>query len=257
MNFDLNRAVALLTESQRSYTQVRSFSPAPQDREQAYAVQTAVCQQLGEVGGWKVGARGSKDTPNCAPLLKSLMQPGPAIWRRKAVTGYFIEGEIAFKIGRDIPASTAPLSPDEVFSRVTSVHAAIEIVDTRLVDLESAGPLWKLADNQMNGGFVFDPVGIPWSGQDFADAPVALTIAGTTQLERRGGNPAGNPAPLLVWLVNHCITSRGGISAGSYITTGSYTGMTAVGPGATVVVEFPGIGRTQVRFGSTDQPMTV
>src|SRR3546814_6882211 len=40
----------------------------PATTAQAYAIQDAVADLLGPVGGWKVGAKGPDAQPNCAPL---------------------------------------------------------------------------------------------------------------------------------------------------------------------------------------------
>jgi 2-keto-4-pentenoate hydratase len=246
MTFNVDEAAALLIESRQAKRLARVFSPGPHDASEAYAVQTAIARQLGPVGGWKVGAKSSSATPTVAPLLSDLMQAGPAKWASSALNIYCVEPEIAFHIGRDIAPRAEPLCAEEVYASVTSIHASIEIVDTRLAGWKDVDPLWKLADNQSNGGFVFDPKGSAWNGESLADAHVRLTIDGEMRADQRGGNPAGDPRWLLVWLVNHCTSERGGISAGSFVTTGSYAGMIFVEPNASVEVEFAGIGHVSL-----------
>ena len=159
-----------------------------------------------------------------------------------------IEAEIAFCIGRDIEPRSEPLPRDEIWASVESVHAAIEIVDTRLADWREADRLWVLADNQSNGGFVYAPDGIAFRDQSFAEVPVRLTVDGRSRAEGRGGNPAGDPRWLVEWLVNHCARGRGGLRAGTMVTTGSYTGMIFLEPGASVAASFDGIGTAEVSF---------
>jgi 2-keto-4-pentenoate hydratase len=159
-----------------------------------------------------------------------------------------IEAELAFRVGRDITARHDPMDRDEIWAAIESVHAAIEIVDTRLDGWRQADRLWVLADNQSNGGFVYDPIGVPLNGSSFADAPVRLRVNGSTVVESKGGNPAGDPRWLVEWLVNHCVRSRGGLRAGMFVTTGSYTGMPFVEPGAWVEAAFDGIGIVVVHF---------
>jgi 2-keto-4-pentenoate hydratase len=248
MRFDVEQATSLLVEGHRQRRQVQTSWPGPSGSEEAYAVQAAVARRLGSIGGWKVGAKSSGEIPNAAPMLAELIRPSPVEWPKDTLHMRGVEAEIAFHIGRDIGPRTEPLGEDEIFAAVDSVHVAIEVVDTRLADWKNADRLWVLADNQSNGGFVYDPAGVPWRGQDFTDAAVRLTIDGQTAVEGRGGNPAGDPRWLLVWLVNHCVRHRGGLTAGTFVTTGSYTGMIFVDPGATVEAEFSGLGRAVVRF---------
>ncbi len=248
MGFDIERAALLLTEARRQHRQVTPFSPGPVQAEDAYAVQDAVARQLGPIAGWKVGAKAPGQVPNAAPLLAELARASPAEWPSSSLHMIGIEAELAFRLGRDVAPRETPVGREEIWAAVESVHAAIEIVDTRLVGWREVDRLWVLADNQSNGGFVYDPRGAALSGSSLADAPVRLVINGHTLIESKGGNPAGDPAWLVEWLVDHCARHRGGLCAGSFITTGSYTGMPFVEPGAVVEATFDGIGAVAVRF---------
>lgn len=249
MSFSIDRAAALLTEARRTGRPVATFSPSPGSVDEAYAVQDRVVDALGPVGGWKVGARTLDATPNTAPLLQELIQTSPAAWPAHNLRLRGIEAEIAFKVGRDIPAGADPLDEAAAFAAIASVHAAIEIVDTRLDDWKDADPLWQLADNQSNGGFVYDPMGVPFVGQDFTEAPVRLTIDGRVNVEQKGGNTAGDPRRLLLWLIEHAVRRRCGLKAGTMITTGSYTGLIFVEAGARAEAAFEGVGRAEVQVG--------
>jgi 2-keto-4-pentenoate hydratase len=159
-----------------------------------------------------------------------------------------VEAELAFRIGRDLKPRSEPMISEEIWASIASVHAAIEIVDTRLANWKYADRLWVLADSQSNGGFVYDPNGVPLTDGSFADAPVRLEFDGRVVVEKRGGNPAGDPRWLVEWLTNHCAQSRGGLMAGQFVTTGSYTGMLFVAAGAAVMASFKGIGTVTVSF---------
>ena len=248
MAFDIERAASLLVEAREQNRQIEPFAPGPAHADDAYAVQEAVAYRLGPIGGWKVGAKAPGETPNAAPLLANLVRPSPTDWPSSSLHMIGVEAELAFRLDRDIEARKEPIPPDEVWASIASVHAAIEIVDTRLADWTKADRLWVLADNQSNGGFVYDPTGIPVADQSFAEAPVRLTIDGHTVVEGRGGNPAGDPRWLVEWLVNHCAQRRAGLRAGAFVTTGSYTGMLFVEPGASVEAAFDGIGNAKIRF---------
>jgi 2-keto-4-pentenoate hydratase len=248
MPFDVQYAAAMLVEARLSRRQLGASEPGPQTIEEAYAVQDAVATRLGRVGAWKVGAKGPSEIPTAAPILSSLIRPSPADWSSRTLHMQGVEAEIAFRVGRDLAPRSQLLSRQEVYDAVASVHAAIEIVDTRLADWRNADRLWVLADNQSNGGFVYDQAGAAWLEQDFSAVPVRLCIDGRAVFEGRGGNPAGDPRWLLVWLVNHCVSRRGGLAAGTLITTGSCTGMTFVEPGTIVEAEFSGLGSACLSF---------
>jgi 2-keto-4-pentenoate hydratase len=215
----------------------------------AYAVQDAVAARLGPVGGWKVGAKGPDQQPNCAPLLAALITPRASGTFPASTFGMIgIEAEIAFTLGRDIVPGSGLLSRDDVLDAVAAAHPAVEVVDTRLADWRATDRLWLLADNLMNGHFVYG-AGVPdWRGRDFTRQPVRLQINGKIAAEAIGGNAAGDPLRILAWLVNHCRANGLSVAAGTVITTGSCTGMIFVEPGAKIVAEFPGFGSVAVDF---------
>ena len=248
MTFEIERAASLLVAARQEHRQIEAFAPEPSQAEEAYAVQDAVARQLGSLGGWKVGAKAPGATPNAAPLLADLVRPSPADWPSSSLHMIGVEAERAFRLGRDIEAPSGPLGAAEIWAAVESVHAAIEIVDTRLANWRDADRLWVLADNQSNGGFVYAPEGVSFRDKSFADVAVRLVVSGRTVVKGTGGNPAGDPLWLVEWLVNHCVQHRGGLRAGMFVTTGSCTGMPFVEAGASVEVTFEGIGTVKVRF---------
>jgi 2-keto-4-pentenoate hydratase len=240
--FDVEAAADLLVAARRERRLLDVRRPGPRTAEDAYRVQDEVSRRLGPIGGWKVGAKTPDAMPTAAPLPAGLVRESPQDWPAAAFAMIGIEAEIAFRMRDAIGPRSGPVAPEEVYERVASVHAAIEIVDTRLADWREADRLWVLADSQSNGGFVYEPTGITWAQQDFTEAQVRLAV------EQRGGNPAGDPRWLLVWLANHCATLRGGLAAGAVVTTGSYTGMVFVEPGAEVEASFDGLGAARIRF---------
>ena len=248
MSFEVERAASLLVEAHQQHRLVVPFAPGPAKIADAYAVQDAVARRLGAVGGWKVGAKGLGETPNVAPLLAALIGTAPAQRPSSSFHMIGVEAELAFRLAEDVKPRSGPLAREAIWAAVESVHAAIEIVDTRLADWQRADKLWVLADNQSNGGFVYDPNGVPFEDRSFATVPVQLRIDGHVVVDRTGGNPAGDPRWLVEWLVNHCVQYRGGLHAGMVVTTGSYTGMLFLDRSASVEAVFEGIGSVEVRF---------
>jgi 2-keto-4-pentenoate hydratase len=246
--FDPTAAAADLIQAHRTGRLLDTRGRTPAGVEEAYAVQDGVARELGPVAGWKVGAKSPSDTPLAAPLFSSLIRPSPATWASDAFHMIAIEAEIAFRIGKAVEPRATPLDAKDVLAHVASVHTAVEIVDTRLEDWRNADRLWALADNQTNGAFAYDPVGQPWRDADYTDAQVRLEVNGKVLVEQAGGNTGGDPRALLVWLVNHCVGLRGGLAAGTIVTTGSYTGMIFIEPRAEVRASFAGLGTCEVRF---------
>jgi 2-keto-4-pentenoate hydratase len=216
--------------------------------EDAYAVQDIVASRLGGAIGWKVGAKGIFERPTCAPLLAGLVKANPATFPADQFHMIGIEAEIAFRLRRDFPRCEHPYTEHEVMGAVESIHPAIEVVDTRLAHWQEAGRFALLADNQMNARLVHG-LGVTWSPTlELPRRTVRLRVDGRMVVDRVGGNPAGDPCRLLVWLVNHCARHRGGCRTGMVVTTGSWTGLIFVEAGAEVVGEFESIGTVNVSF---------
>lgn len=248
MPFNPDSTAAALLDGYERRKLVETLAEPPSTVEEACAVQDRVTARLGGVGGWKVGAPSPTAEPFAAPLPKRLIRPSPSVWPGGSFRLIGIEAEIAFRIGRDLPAGAGPLGVAQIRDAVSSLHVAIEIVDSRIAAYPKVDRFWALADNQNNGGFTYNPVGVPWPDRDLTNAAVRLTIDGEVRLEQAGGNSGGDPVRLLVWMVNHACRARGGLREGTMITTGSYTGLIFIEPGSGCVAEFDGLGRAEARF---------
>ena len=126
-----------------------------------------------------------------------------------------------------------------------SAFAAIEIVDSRFRSHHDVTEQERNADFVTNGGFVRGPSAAGWRTLDLTNIAVTLTIGGEEVVKRNGGHAAGDPFLPAFALANDL---PGGIKAGQFITTGTYTGLTVAQPGQAVVVEFAGVGKVEVGF---------
>ena len=82
---------------------------------------------------------------------------------------------------------------------------------------------------------------------DLVHPPIAVTANGKPFAECTGLR-AGDPIGLLVELVNHVAKQRGGMPAGTFVTTGTHTGMVFTEPGVTIRAEYGPLGRVEVSF---------
>jgi 2-keto-4-pentenoate hydratase len=194
---------------------------------EAYAIQRAVIAELGDIGGWKVGAAGPDAEPSCAPLPAQFVLPSPASLSAADFPRPFVESEIAFRIGADLPVREHPYDAAEVQAAIASCHPAIELVQSRFADPDAAGALANLADLIRHGAFIWGETIDRWAAIDFPGLSVTQTM---TEGKPRGGvgNPAGDMMRLLVWLANEGARWAGGLRAGQFVTCGSWTGMTPV-----------------------------
>lgn len=218
----------------------------PQSEADSYAIQDAVLRGLGErIGGWKVGFS-PEGGIFCAPIFATRVQPSPAALPAGGFHLIGIECEIGFRLNQDFPARSQPYSRAEVLSGA-SLHPTIEVVDSRYIDFRSLDRLQVLADNFSNGALVYGVAAPGWEGIDLAHPPIAVTADGKDFAECTGLR-AGEPVGLLLDLVNHVASRRGGMPAGTFVTTGTHTGMVFTGPGVQILADYGKLGRVEVSF---------
>src|ERR1700724_1017530 len=154
---DHREEAARLLCAARGGAPVHELPPScrPQSDADAYEVQDAVVRQLGEtIGGWKVGAASAASAAFCAPIWMKMIRPSPASYDAGELRLIGIEAEIAFRLGRDLPARAAAYDRAEVTAGA-ALHPAVEGACSRYAHPRSLDRLSILADNFSNGGLVY------------------------------------------------------------------------------------------------------
>ena len=246
----LTQTVDLLLDARRLGGTIDGLSAdlTPLDTEEIYAVQDGLAAAFGEIGGWKIGAPTADATPMFAPMPLAWIAPSGSTlsggrWRYRG-----LEAEIAFRVGRDLPPRAEPYLRAEILSAMAACHPAIEILETAFADPTSVAREAMLADLQLHGGFVHGPAFPEWHSVDFSRESVALTVDGIVRVERTGSNTSGDLLKLLPWLANEGAARTGGLRAGQWITTGSWTGNTPADSQSSVSAMFSTVGRVDLRF---------
>ena len=247
---DLIEASNLLLDARRTHTPIADLPLAlqPASLDEAAFVHGVMATAFGEIGGWKIGAGTPDAIPFFAPMPLAWMAPSGALLSGPRYRYRVLEAEIAFLVGQDLPPRATPYSREEVLAAMASCHPAIEELESGLIDPKAATHLSSLADLQMHGGFVHGPAFADWRGFDFTTERVTLAIDGSVRVERTGSNTSGDLLRLLPYLANQGAARTGGLKAGQFITTGSWTGNTPATAGAEVNVTFDHAGRVELRF---------
>ncbi len=155
------------------------------------------------------------------------------------------EAEIAFVLGADLPSPDTAV--EQVAAAVASVHAAIEIVDSRIAD-------WRItfadtvADNGSSAFFVLAGQGLPLAGLDLAGATMAMTLNGTVASTGIGAAALGNPLNAAAWLARTLAAAGEPLKAGDVLLAGALGPMVALMPGDEVRTEIAGIGACSFTF---------
>lgn len=241
-------AAALLARARESRKPLEAFPATcvPATLEDGYAIQDAVAAAVGAtIGGYKAIAP-KEGEPTRGPLYANMIRATPSRFPAAAVRPCGVEGEVAFRYKTDLPPRANAYTRDEVAAAVEAC-AAIEVVATRFADHSKKTIYERLADNNLNGGFVYGEPIADWQGLDLGNLRVVLEVNGTVVDDHTGGHPTGDPLGVAVALAN-MLRGGPGIKAGQFCTCGTYTGLRFLNPGDVCVVRFDGLGEAQVGF---------
>jgi 2-keto-4-pentenoate hydratase len=235
-----NLAEALVRARQQGQRLISEFAPAL-TVEQGYTIQERVQALLGrEVAGWKV-AKPPGDEVISAPILDDSVFQSGAIVPLDARMSNGFECELAFKVKHQLPVdSQAEYTIDDVLPALGDAFAAIELLSCRTErGFQSPRPL-LVADNLGNGGIVLGAPRTDWRGADLSQTGISLHIAGKAVVEKRGGNPIGNPLQAVVLLANHLAHRGRSWCPGQIIMTGAFAGVHHAEAGQRIELHFDG-----------------
>jgi 2-keto-4-pentenoate hydratase len=246
----LHQAAELLLEARRTVKPIDDLPPAiaPRTLEEAYYVQDLMLKAIGEAGGWKVGAMSPEGTPFYAPMpVDGFATSGERIGREyRRLRG--VEAEIAFLIGKDLPPRSAPYSRAELVDAIASCHPAIELLESGLLNPDAVDRLTAIADLQSNGGFISGSAVEGWQDFDFAKESAQMNVDGFVRVTNGKNAAGGDLLRLVLWLANEAQDRTGGLLAGQWITTGSWTGKIMADRGSVALARFPHFGEVTVQF---------
>ncbi len=191
---------------------------APMNFEEGFAIQDKVVAALGEPpAGWKVMQ--VPDGPVIfAPILRSGLVPAGGTWKVAGGEPAGIELEIAFRLGRDVPAGA---TETQLLDAVEAAHVVFELCQSRLAEPAKQPRHVMLADCIANAGLVVGDAIPGWRSLDLRGRPGRLLVDGKTHVEGRSADPLAALA-----LLEPAMTARGKrLEAGQIVITGSLIGM--------------------------------
>ena len=245
----LLEATNLLLNARRTVQPIAALPRelAPVSLEESFWMQDQLIRDYGEVGGFKIGAPAADAMPMLCPMPRAWMAVSGATFGGRRYKG--LEAEIAFLLGEDLPARAARYTDEEVYAAVASCHPAIEVIESALVDpLVADLKLQMIADLQMHGGFAYGPAVAGWKEIDWTKETVSMAVDGSIRVERVGSNTSGDLRRLLPYLANEAAARTGGLRAGMWVTTGSWTGVETATEHSAADARFGTAGVCGVRF---------
>ncbi|MFF2520927.1 2-keto-4-pentenoate hydratase [Streptomyces liangshanensis] len=154
-----------------------------------------------------------------------------------------VEPEIVFVMAERLagPGVTAATA----MAAVGSVHAGVEIIDSRYTDFAFRLPD-VVADNASSARFVVSPEGHDPRGLDLTLEACLLSVDGEVVDSATGAAVQGHPAEALALAANALAERGSAIEAGWLVLTGGMTDAVFVEPGRPITVEFTHLGRITV-----------
>jgi 2-keto-4-pentenoate hydratase len=229
----------------------------PANRDEALQVQGLIYELAGhERLGFKVGST-SKEAqrhlgstgPSCGEVMKPYYYTSPAVVPISAAHGPQLEGEFAFKLGKDLPARSEPYTLDDIIDAIEAVAGAIEIVGSRIADgLSSAGPILLTADCSANIGLVVGQWHTNWQSFDLPAHPVQMFVNQQPCGHGTGSKALDGPLNVMQWLANRQSATGRGLRRGEIVSTGTCTGLDPVNAGDQVVADFGSLGSVEISF---------
>ena len=156
------------------------------------------------------------------------------------------EAEIALVLGASL--TSADTTAEQVAQAVKSVHAAIEIVDSRIAD-------WKIAfadtvaDNGSSAFYVLAEHGKPLAGLDLYTAGMVMEINGQIVSLGAGAAALGHPLNAAAWLASTLAQRGEPLQAGDILLTGALGPMVTMKQGDHVRAIIGGIGEASFTYG--------
>ncbi len=229
----------------------------PGDLEAAYDVQDALVARIARpANGWKIGCTSAMaqrisrvEEPFFGRMFAHSTAASPA---RLALAGFhnpIVEPEIAFRMGRSLPAAGAPYDAATVADAVAAMFPAIEIVDSRYLRAWKIDIRETVADNGVHAFFVHGAEHADWRSVDRKTVPLTVTANGRFVARGIGANALEDPMNALVWLANGLARRGLSLAAGELVTTGNICD-DAVRPAAgdTTVADFGALGEVEIVF---------
>lgn len=231
---------------------------APPDLAAALDIQEALIrisleEERRALAGWKVAlttpvmqALVGIDHPCPGAIFADTVHRTNVTLRADAYVRVAVESEIAVRIGTDVTSIGQPFDRDSVTPHVVECMPAIEIVDDRNWDYDSADARDLVADNSFNFGCVLGEPIADWRSLDLAALGGRMRINGETVGEGRGADVLGHPFEALAWLANHLLTRERYLRAGDVVLMGSVVATKWPGPGDAVETEIDELGTARL-----------
>lgn len=257
-----SRSAEVIAAARRAGVKLARLDDAirPATIDDGYRVQDEVHRLLtgagwGPVAGHKIGATTPVmqqylmvEHPCAGGIFASTVHRSGATVPHGRFRRVGVECEVAVRLGRDLGPAGAPHDRTSVARAVDSYMPAIELVDDRYIQWQTAGTPTLIGDDFFGAGSVLgDPVATA-RAPDLETAPGRAMLNGAEAARGVGADVMGHPLEALAWLANSFASRGRTLRAGEFVSTGSLVKTLWLEPGDHVAIEIGGLGRVDVTF---------
>jgi 2-oxopent-4-enoate hydratase len=254
----IHEAAARLREAERTRTPcapVRGLFGAD-DVAAAYRVQSLLVGERiaagGTVVGRKIGLTSPAvqqwlgvDTPDFGVLLDDMEYAESETVPMSRLLQPRAEAEVAFVLSADL--SEGPFTAASVRDAVDHARAAIEIVDSRVLDWDiKLGD--TVADNASSGLYVLGVKRLTLAEFEPVEVEMSMTCDGEVVSTGTGAACLGDPLSAVAWLAEAALAYGEPLRAGQVVLSGALGPVHPVPPGAVVRAEIGPLGSVTARF---------
>ncbi len=249
ISIDAPHAGALLVELRETMATIPELPDGlrPGSFEEAYAIQDELRRQ----GGWGLGALKVGCTSEFAqqalgidsPVVGAVADhltfgPGSDVPRSLFHHDPLLEGEFAVRLAVDLE-DVAQIG-DDPRAVADAVAMSVELIASRFDKVLGASGPSTVADNVANGGLVLGEASEPHP--DLAALHVVLAADGEQVATGTGAAVLGDPYEAFAWALRHELAAGRPVAAGTWVTTGTCTGISPCPVGATVSATYDELG---------------
>jgi 2-keto-4-pentenoate hydratase len=246
-----------LYEARKNRVPIEPFTDTHPELDVAdgYAIQEQLVALLAadghQISGYKLGLTSRPmqellgvNQPDFGPVFAdTVFRDGMEIALRNFIAPR-VEAEIGVLLGKELAGPN--IQPIDAYEATAGLVAAIEIVDSRIVD-------WRIkladtvADLASNGAIALSSSVIPIAGFDPRLIGMAFTRNGELIATGAGAAALGDPMAAVAWLANTLAPMGVVLSAGQIIMTGALHAMVPVSAGDVFRAEFAHLGSITLR----------
>lgn len=201
----------------------------------------------GPVGAWKALLPPADDQVIVAPIFADTINQGKQCLLFADNNLARIEPEIAFILGKDLPAKASAYSEAEIDDAVATCHMALELMQDRFIDNSAVTFYDKLADCLVNQGLFIGPEIDKEKAYQTSTINISIEQKGNKQTFA-GKHPNLSPQKPLYWLINYMNKRGVDFTAGQAVITGSYAGIVELLFNSDTEIEYQGLGKYSVEF---------